>query len=994
MRNPLRRLTKQAASLTPAPIEQAMNGQGMNAQSPFGPGRPLDPAWGYSQRPRWTDYPVGVNINIRNRQAWGRASFDTLRALVDAYDVARMCINHKIDEIRSMEPLFLPADGTPGDVDAALQAARAALAFPDRELPFDAWVAKLLENALRYDATPLYRRRNMNGDIIAYEVIDGTTIFPLIDERGRRPRPPAPAWQQVIKGMPTVEFTTDDIDYLVFRPQPGSPFGLAPLESILLTANTDMRFQWHFLQLFTDGNVPAGFMEVPADTSSPDQVAEWQGYWDAMILGDQAKLHQLVAVPAGTKVTETKPSQFDPTFPEYLMSRTCAAYGVVPQDLGLVKDVNRANGETQVDIQFRVNTLPWVRWVEGILTRYVAALGLPVQVKLDTGRDKEDRLTEANAWKVYIESGVASPDEARMELLGLPVDNERPVPRGFLTSRQGWIPLRSVEAIAGPIDPETLSPADDVPMSTTPFDGTPGLMPDKLPGGAQFKRAPVDPDDPAHPGNEQPVPGTDVETPPVTKSEAGDVEGRERAAFARFRKARARDGRWRDFQFTALTPVAAHRMNDAARAQIRKDTGLVVAAGLAVQAADTGRVLMLQRGLDPDDPASGLWEFPGGHVEDGETPKQAAYREWQEETGCLLPYVPESPDREWVSPDGVYQGFLWVVPDESVCQPGRRGTVTNPDDPDGDTVEAVAWWEPAQLTANPAIRPELAADLPAVLPVLNGDVVKAGDADPKARSWRDKPADSQPQHDYDLRLTDHYAPLITHALTGMFPRRLLRDAIDTAGRMLVKDAASDPFRDAAANYLASHAGDPQTLEQLIRSILADAWQAGAHAAAQQVGGTPVELTVGDVDWGRWEPGNPPAAALASDGQLAVLLEQSGVTVQGVTATTVRELGNAIGDGLLAGDSTDTIAASLSRIVSDPSRAEMIAHTETARAVTQATLDVYGANGIAQWDWVLSAGACPACQTQAAANPHPVTGPDSQPPEHPRCRCAASPVVPT
>ena len=59
----------------------------------------------------------------------------------------------------------------------------------------------------------------------------------------------------------------------------------------------------------------------------------------------------------------------------------------------------------------------------------------------------------------------------------------------------------------------------------------------------------------------------------------------------------------------------------------------------------------------------------------------------------------------WVSPTGVYGGFVVVVEDESCCQPHERGEggLVNPDDPDGDAVEAVAWWAPQQLVNNPAV---------------------------------------------------------------------------------------------------------------------------------------------------------------------------------------------------------------------------------------------------------------------------------------------------
>lgn len=47
-----------------------------------------------------------------------------------------------------------------------------------------------------------------------------------------------------------------------------------------------------------------------------------------------------------------------------------------------------------------------------------------------------------------------------------------------------------------------------------------------------------------------------------------------------------------------------------------------------------GRVLLAQR--PPGKPMAGLWEFPGGKIEPGETPEACIQREMKEELGVVL----------------------------------------------------------------------------------------------------------------------------------------------------------------------------------------------------------------------------------------------------------------------------------------------------------------------------------------------------------------------
>jgi 8-oxo-dGTP diphosphatase len=84
------------------------------------------------------------------------------------------------------------------------------------------------------------------------------------------------------------------------------------------------------------------------------------------------------------------------------------------------------------------------------------------------------------------------------------------------------------------------------------------------------------------------------------------------------------------------------------------NTILVVAAALIDR---DGRVLLAQR--PPNKSMAGLWEFPGGKVEDGENPEDSLIRELNEELGidtwgsCLAPLSFASHS---------YEGFHLLMP--------------------------------------------------------------------------------------------------------------------------------------------------------------------------------------------------------------------------------------------------------------------------------------------------------------------------------------------
>lgn len=59
------------------------------------------------------------------------------------------------------------------------------------------------------------------------------------------------------------------------------------------------------------------------------------------------------------------------------------------------------------------------------------------------------------------------------------------------------------------------------------------------------------------------------------------------------------------------------------------------------------------------------WDLPKGHLDVGETKKQAAVRELQEETGFASSQI-------WTDPDFVFEHRYWVVPRKAPSEPALK----------------------------------------------------------------------------------------------------------------------------------------------------------------------------------------------------------------------------------------------------------------------------------------------------------------------------------
>ena len=117
------------------------------------------------------------------------------------------------------------------------------------------------------------------------------------------------------------------------------------------------------------------------------------------------------------------------------------------------------------------------------------------------------------------------------------------------------------------------------------------------------------------------------------------------------------------------------------------DLPIILVAAVALFDKD-GRVLIAQRPAGKS--MAGLWEFPGGKVEAGETPEQALIRELQEELAvdtvesCLAPFTFAS---------HAYEDFHLLMP-LFVCRKWQ-GQVTPVEG------QALKWVMPMQLREYP-----------------------------------------------------------------------------------------------------------------------------------------------------------------------------------------------------------------------------------------------------------------------------------------------------
>ena len=488
----------------------AANNQGANW---FGPLDPMKPAAPPEVKGRQWDFPPGYNLSTQPR-AYEPVNFTTLRGLADGYDLLRTIIETRKDQVERMEWTIRPkpVDGVnkPKQKNARTDAVRDFFLKPDGLHTWAEWLRLVLEDLFVLDAPAIWIERTVGGKLLGLHPLDGATIKRVIDAWGRTPTAlipligpdgkavpgklvKPPAYQQVLKGFPAINYTADEMIYKPRNPRTNRAYGYSPVEQIIMTVNIALRKQVFTLNYYTEGNIPEALVGVP-DTWTPNQIAEYQTYFDQLMTGDLAARRRLKFIPsgAGKTMTPTKEPLKD-DFDEWLARICCFAFSVSPTPF--IKQMNRATAGTQKEQSDEEGLAPILQWIKSLADGIIATeLGAP-DLEFAWGEDTEiDPAIEETILSGYAKSAIMTLNEARAQR-GLDPYPDAVADQPMVLTATGYVPLSAYQDAQDKAAAAAKASADALALHAK--NGTDPMAPAPAPGKGQPPAKGDDKDKPA-----------------------------------------------------------------------------------------------------------------------------------------------------------------------------------------------------------------------------------------------------------------------------------------------------------------------------------------------------------------------------------------------------------------------------------------------------------------------------------------------------------------
>jgi hypothetical protein len=386
----------------------------------FGPLQPLEPVMPELSAPRQFDYLTGLNIQFRPRGEEG-ISFAQMRALADSWDLLRLVIETRKDQVERLRWNIrprptqgeVPARQSPGNADPRIKALKTFFRKPDGVHRWGPWLRMLLEDLFVIDAPTLYRARNAGGALVALEPVDGATIKVLIDDEGRAPEPPDPAYQQILHGVPKADFSRDELLYLPRNPRTAKVYGFSPVEQIVTTVNIALRRQQVQLQYFTEGNMPEALVGVPQGWTM-EQIRKFQEYWDTIMAGNIAERRHARFVPADFRYQATREAPLKDDFDEWLARVVCYAFSASAAPF--TRQMNRATADNAQEMALSEGLGPIMLWVKDLIDRVIEEDFGWDDLEFEWADEEAvDPLKQAQLTDMKLRAGLKTINEARAE---------------------------------------------------------------------------------------------------------------------------------------------------------------------------------------------------------------------------------------------------------------------------------------------------------------------------------------------------------------------------------------------------------------------------------------------------------------------------------------------------------------------------------------------------------------------------------------------------
>jgi hypothetical protein len=350
--------------------------------------------------------------------------FDVLRKFSVQHEISRAAINYRKRQLARLQWDIVANDKDENTINKA-QADAVRLFFKQiggKSNKYRKFIARITEDLLVLDAVSLYKQQTLGGELFTMLPVDPTTIRLVVDDTGGTPLPPNVAYKQVIRGEVKAEFTTDQMLYDMMNPRTNTPYGLAPLESLLVIVSSSLKAGLANMAFLTEGNIPEGFFGVPKEWT-PQMIADFQENWDAVMAGDEGATAKLKFAPEGSyqpakKMTDMAWQEFN----DWLMKVTCALFDVQPSEIGFHPNKGGLGGagmaQQSSDTSDEKGLQPLAMFIEEMFTEIIhEEMGFTDLKFHFTGLDKDkDAQQEATVNEILIRSGQRTINELRTDM--------------------------------------------------------------------------------------------------------------------------------------------------------------------------------------------------------------------------------------------------------------------------------------------------------------------------------------------------------------------------------------------------------------------------------------------------------------------------------------------------------------------------------------------------------------------------------------------------